>query len=169
MVDSGLLGSMPFTTPSDPFIKLHNHDIKSFEYIPSYKRIIGRLLYLNMTLISWLSSLVNFHLNRLLSIIMQHLGFLDTLKVVQVVVSSSQGNLLFTFGFSYVDSVECIKTIRSVSGSCFFIGSSLISWKTEKKNIISRSYSEGEYQALADAYGELQRITYLLHDLQVTC
>jgi len=120
----------------DPFIKLHNHDIKSFEYIPSYKRLIRRLLYLNKTLISWFSSLVNFHLNLLISIIMRHIKFLGSLMVVLVVGVFFSRDSSIHLGFSYVDSVGCIKTRRSVSGSCFFIGSSLISSKTKKKNII---------------------------------
>nr|ABE88097.1 Reverse transcriptase (RNA-dependent DNA polymerase) [Medicago truncatula] len=47
--DSGLTGSKPMNTPSDPSIKLHNDSAPSFPDIPAYRRLIGRLLYLNTT------------------------------------------------------------------------------------------------------------------------
>ena len=47
--DSDLLGSKPLSTPSDPSIKLHNDSTSSFPDISAYRRLIGRLLYLNTT------------------------------------------------------------------------------------------------------------------------
>lgn len=47
--DSGLLGFKPVSTPSDPSIKLHNYSTPPFLDIPAYRRLIGRLLYLNTT------------------------------------------------------------------------------------------------------------------------
>ncbi|GAU11490.1 hypothetical protein TSUD_344800 [Trifolium subterraneum] len=70
---------------------------------------------------------------------------------------------------SNTDWAGCIDTRRSVSGQCFFIGKSLISWRTKKQLTVSRSSSEAEYRALAAATCELQWILYLLKDLQVTC
>ncbi|CAJ2662780.1 unnamed protein product [Trifolium pratense] len=45
--DSGLLGSKPVSTPSDPSLKLCHDDSAPYEDIPSYRRLIGRLVYLN--------------------------------------------------------------------------------------------------------------------------
>lgn len=47
--DSGILGSKPVTTPSDPSIKLHNDNSPLFTDVSAYRRLIGRLIYLNTT------------------------------------------------------------------------------------------------------------------------
>ncbi|GAU44203.1 hypothetical protein TSUD_370660 [Trifolium subterraneum] len=40
------LGSKPAPTPLDPAVKLHIDDIKPYEDVPLYRRLIGKLLYL---------------------------------------------------------------------------------------------------------------------------
>jgi hypothetical protein len=72
-------------------------------------------------------------------------------------------------GFSDADWAGCVDSKRSISGQCFFIGSSLISWRTKKQTIVSRSSSEVEYRALTSATCELQWLLYLLKDLHVQC
>jgi len=47
--DSGTISSKLVSTPSDPSLKLHNDSSPPYEDIPSYRRLIGMLLYLNTT------------------------------------------------------------------------------------------------------------------------
>jgi len=70
-------------------------------------------------------------------------------------------------GFSDANWGTCIDSRQSITCYYFFIGSSLISWKTKKQNIVFRSSSEAEYRALASTTCELQWLTYLLKDLKV--
>jgi len=65
-------------------------------------------------------------------------------------------------GFSNTDWAGCLDRRRSISGQCFFLGHSLISWRTKEQIIVSRSSSEAEYRALAPAICELQWLFYLL-------
>jgi hypothetical protein len=78
-------------------------------------------------------------------------------------------SLPYIQGYSDADRTGCKDTRRSISGQCFFLGDSLISWMTKKKLTVSRSSSEAEYRALGAATCELQWLLYLLKDLQVTC
>jgi len=59
--------------------------------------------------------------------------------------------------------------LKQASSQCFFLGKSLISWRTKKQLIVSRSSFEAEYHALASATCELQWILYLLKDLNIQC
>ncbi|KAL4271256.1 hypothetical protein GQ457_13G012420 [Hibiscus cannabinus] len=56
---------------------------------------------------------------------------------------------------------------KSTTCFCVFLGSSLISWKSKKQQIVSRSSSEVEYRALVVVTCEIQWINYLLADLHI--
>ena len=57
---------------------------------------------------------------------------------------------------------------HSTTGYCFFLGDSLISWRSKKQTVTSRSSTESEYRALADATSELIWLRWLLEDIGVT-
>ncbi|GJU78978.1 retrovirus-related pol polyprotein from transposon TNT 1-94 [Tanacetum coccineum] len=80
---------------------------------------------------------------------------------------SSKNNLHIT---TYCDSdwASCATTMRSISGYAIFLGHSLISWKSKKQAVVSKSSTEAEYRALADSTCEISWLKSLLLDLQVT-
>jgi len=80
-----------------------------------------------------------------------------------------RSSLPYIQGYSDADWAGCRDTRRSIYGHCFFLGNSLISWRTKKQLTVSRSSSEAEYRALGAATCELQWLLYLLKDLQITC
>jgi hypothetical protein len=47
--DSGLLGSKPAVTPLDTSIKLHSNAGTPYHDVSRYRRLVGKLLYLNTT------------------------------------------------------------------------------------------------------------------------
>uniref|UniRef100_A0A2N9EMK3 Reverse transcriptase Ty1/copia-type domain-containing protein n=1 Tax=Fagus sylvatica TaxID=28930 RepID=A0A2N9EMK3_FAGSY len=57
---------------------------------------------------------------------------------------------------------------RFTTGFCFFLGDSLISWRSKKQHIVSRSSTEAEYRALADTTFELLALRWLLEDMGLT-
>ena len=96
------------------------------------------------------------------------------MRVVRYLKSSPGKGLFFPrdsalqlLGFSDADWAGCLDSRRSISGQCFFLGKSLISWRTKKQLTVFRSFSEAEYRALAAVTCELQWLLYLLQDLQL--
>ena len=70
--------------------------------------------------------------------------------------------------YSNVDWVGDPTDRRFTTGFCFFLGDPLISWRSKKQHIVSRSSTEAEYRSLADTTSELLALRWLLEDMGVT-
>ncbi|KAJ9545541.1 hypothetical protein OSB04_025248 [Centaurea solstitialis] len=77
---------------------------------------------------------------------------------------SSTSSLILR-GFSDADWDSDITDRRSTTRYCFFVGDSLISWRSKKRSLTSRSITEAEYRALADTSQELIWLRWLLFDI----
>lgn len=96
------------------------------------------------------------------------------LKVIKY-VKGTPGQGIFFQGDSKLELIaysdaswaSCLDTRRSTTGFCIFIGSSLVSWKSKKQTMVSRSSAESEYRAMTAAVCELTWIRYFLNDLHV--
>jgi len=71
-------------------------------------------------------------------------------------------------GYSDSDWAACPHTRRSVTGYIILLGSSPISWKSKKQGTVSRSSSEAEYKAMAQAASEITWLVRLLEELGVS-
>jgi len=171
--DSGLLGSKPVTTPSDPSIKLHNDSSPLFTDVYAYRRLVGRLIYLNTTRpdITFITQQLSQFLSK-----PTHTHYNAALRVLKYPKGSPGRGIFFPRssslhiqGYTDADWAGCKDTRHSISSHCFFLGQSLISWRTKKQPTVSRSSSEAEYRAMASATCELQWLLYLLRDLHIHC
>ncbi|XP_019433441.1 PREDICTED: uncharacterized protein LOC109340258 [Lupinus angustifolius] len=151
--DTGLLAAKPATTPMDSAIKLHENSGPIHPNPTAYKRLLGMLIYLSHTrpAISYVVS----HLSQFLSkpIIEYYNARLRILRYLKTahgkgLFFSSKTNISLK-GFSDSDWGACIDTRRSVTCYYFYIGESLILWKSKRQRTVSRSSKEAEYRVLA--------------------
>jgi len=171
--DVSLLNSKSSSTPMDPSLRLHHDFSASLEDPLPYRRLVGRLIYLTTTRPD-----IAFATQQLSQFMAAptHSHFQAALRVVRYLKSCPGKGLFFSrssslhlLGFSDADWATCTDTHRSTTGYCFFLGSSLISWKTKKQSTVSRSSAEAEYKALTSATCELQWLIYLFRDLHISC
>jgi len=168
--DAKLISCKPVSTPLGPSSRLHQDGGSLHHVVSAYKRLVGRLLYLTTTrpdiayathqLSQFMASPTIIH-------------YQAALRVLRYLKRSLGRGLFFPqssdlqlFVFRDADWGGCIDTRKSITGYCFYIGKSLVSWKSKKQNTVSCSSTEAECRALASATRELQWMCFLLHDLQ---
>ncbi|GKE11473.1 RNA-directed DNA polymerase [Tanacetum coccineum] len=137
----------------------------------SYRRLVGRLLYLTITrpdisyavqhLSQFVSSPKDVHMQAALHLLKYLKGII--LKGLFYHVQS----YLNLIGFSNADWASCLMTRRSLTGWCIFIGHSLVSWKSKKQRIVSKSSTEAKYRSMAATICELLWLSYLFQDLKI--
>ena len=167
--ETGMINNKPCQTPLMSDIKPLFDTNKPSCNADSYRRLIGKLLYLTNSRPD-----INYSMH-LLSRFVQtpttyhHQTAQHILRYIKVDPGRGlffpKENDLQIKSFNDSDWATCPKTRRSITSYYVFLGNSLISWKSKKQNIVSRSSSKAEYRALATTSCEIQWISYILRDL----
>ncbi|KAL9241108.1 hypothetical protein vseg_015256 [Gypsophila vaccaria] len=168
----GYLGSKPVVTPIEQNHSLGLNTSALMRDPESYRRLVGRLLYLVHTRPD-LTYVVHILSQYLHAPRIDHLR--AALRVVrylkgspgQGIFLSSSCNLELS-GWSDSDYAACPLTPRSLTGWMIFRGGSPISWKSKKQAIVSRSSTEAEYRAMTLVTCEIKWLKGLLLDLSVS-
>jgi reverse transcriptase-like protein len=80
----------------------------------------------------------------------------------------SASSTLTLRGYSDADFAGCRLDRKSTSGTCQFLGSSLVSWSSRKQSSVAQSTTEAEYVAAASCCSQLLWIVFTLRDLNLT-
>lgn len=169
--DAGFLGVKPSRFPVDQNLSLTQMEGKVLNDPSSYRRLVGRLIYLTITrpdlayAVHMLSQFMEKprqpHLeaaHKVLKYIKQAPG--------QGIFLPSTGSLQLQ-AFCDADWARCRDTRRSITGYCVLLGQAPISWKTKKQTTISRSSAEAEYRSMATTCCEIIWLKNILKDLGV--
>ena len=169
--ETGLLGAKPSGFPIEQNHKLGLAKGEFLEDPESYRRLVGRLIYLAVTRPDLAYSV------HILSQFMQaprveH--WEAALRVVRYLKGTAGRGILLSADYDLTlegwcdsDWAACPITRRSLTGWLVFLGKSPISWKTKKQHTVSRSSAEAEYRAMASATCELKWLKALLLSLGV--
>ncbi|KAL2239868.1 UNVERIFIED_CONTAM: Retrovirus-related Pol polyprotein from transposon RE1 [Sesamum indicum] len=171
IADTGLQQAKAVSTPFPTGLKLCSDAGALLQAPDSYRRLVGRLLYLSFTrpdishsvqqLSQFLNHPCDVHWNAALHVV-RYLKGCPSLGLFLPAVNS-----LELQGYCDADWASCSDSRRSLTGFCIFLGPALVSWKTKKQSTVSRSSAEAEYRSLAATVCELRWLSFLLADFGV--
>jgi len=171
ITETGLLSAKPASTPCE-----ENHRLGLATGPPlidpsSYRRLVGRLIYLCFTRPDLTYSV------HILSQFMQQPRvehWHAALRVVRYLkghpgqgILLPSNNDLQLYGWCDADWASCPLTRRSLTGWFIKLGNAPISWKTQKQHTVSASSAEAEYRSMAKTTRELIWVKDILSSLSV--
>lgn len=169
--DCGLQGCRPSFFPIEQNTKLGKSETEPKVDASRYRRIVGRLIYLQATrpdvayAVNMLSQFVSDPRKPHMDALHRVLRYLKTSPGKGILLPRNGGTNLT----SYCDSdwLGCQTTRRSRTGYLLHLGGAPISWKTKKQSVVSRSSAEAEYRSMASTVSEVLWVRWLLQELNV--
>ncbi|KAL1220954.1 Retrovirus-related Pol polyprotein from transposon RE2 [Cardamine amara subsp. amara] len=168
--ETGKLGVKPAKTPIEDGYKICCEGEPLVE-VKQYQRLIGRLIYLTITRpdISFAVNQVSQHIQTPSK---HHWGMVD--RILRYLKGTpgkgiwmGRNNSTDIVGYCDSDWAGDKTDRKSTTGYCTFVGGNLVTWRSKKQKVISRSSAEAEYRAMANTTGELVWIKALLKDLGI--
>jgi histone deacetylase 1/2 len=161
--------SAPTPLSSTESLSQHEGEPLGPEDSTRYRSLVGALQYLTLTRPD-LSFAVNKVCQYLHAPTTSHWsavkGILRYVKdTVKIGITFQRSSSTLLSAFSDADWAGSLEDRRSTGGFAIFVGSNLVSWSARKQETVSRSSTEVEYKALANATAELIWVEALLCEL----
>ncbi|KAK2970794.1 hypothetical protein RJ640_007090 [Escallonia rubra] len=171
LVETGKAGAKPCNTPMNPSVHLTKDDGDRLDDPEKYRRLVGKLNYLTVTRpdIAYAVSNVSQFMSEPT---VKHWAALEQI-MCYLKGAPGLGLLYSNHGHSYI---ECFSNAdwagskldrKSTTCYCVFVGGNLVSWKSKKQSVVSRSSAESEYRAMAQSTCEVMWICHLLEEISL--
>lgn len=136
-----------------------------------YRSIVGGLQYLTLTRLD-----ISFSVNKVCQFL--HIPMTLHLTAVKRILRYIKGAIsmglpfvknssTLVSAFADADWGGCPDDQRSTGGFAVFLGSNLVSWSARKQDTVSRSSTEAEYKALANATTAIMWVQTILSELGI--
>ncbi|CAM8972604.1 unnamed protein product [Rhodiola kirilowii] len=159
LTDQDMLDCKPAKTPLPIKHQLSLSTASTIKDPMLYRKLVGKLIYLTITRpdlahsVHILSQYMSVPTSDHLKAAHRLLRYIKGASSQGMFFSASSPLVMTTF--CDADWAACPKTRRSTTCFCICIGDSLVSWKTKKQVIVSRSLAESEYWTMAATCSEI--------------
>ena len=169
--ETGFLGCKPVDTPMDSTKKMNRSKESILVDKGRYQRLVGKLIYLSHTRpdIAYSVSVVSQYMNNPTE---DHLDAVN--RILRYLKMTPGLGLIFRKSKSreveiYTDASWAGEQTdrRSTTGYCSYVWGNLVTWRSKKQAVVSRSSAESEYRALALGICEGMWLQRLLRELKV--
>eukprot|EP00253_Pinus_taeda_P035289 PITA_35289 len=169
----GMEDSKPVCTPMVTRCSLSANDESAAVHQPTYRSMIGSLLYLTGTQPDIM------HAVGIVGIFQANPKetHLQAVKIIFKYLQGTQNNGLWyprdidltLHAYTDADWAGSVDDRKSTSGGAFFMGSILVSWFSKKQSSISLATAKAEYVVVASCCTQLLWMMQTLQDFQITC
>ncbi|XP_057958648.1 uncharacterized mitochondrial protein AtMg00810-like [Malania oleifera] len=151
--ETRMMGCKPAKSPMEQQLKLSNDNGELLSDSGKYRRLIGKLIYLTLSRPD-----ITYAVNRLIQFLAKsrvpHMQVAT--RILQFIKGTPGQGILFSSSsdlqlkvYCDADWAGCPDTRKSLTRYYVFLGDALISWRSKKQSMVSRSSAEAEYRSMA--------------------
>ncbi|XP_038885381.1 uncharacterized mitochondrial protein AtMg00810-like [Benincasa hispida] len=162
---SGITDSATASTSLDSNARLTSFDGVPLQDPTLYRQLVGNLIYLTVTRLDIAYAV---HIVSQFMFDPRTIHFTAVLCILCYVKGTLGHGLQFPsksylvmFEYFYIDWTGGPTDRWSTTSYCFYLGDSLISWRSKKQTVVSRSNIESEYRVLAHATSTTSEVLWL--------
>ena len=166
---AGITDNKTVSTPLEYNAKLTPLDGEPISDATRYRQLVGSLIYLTVTRpdISHAVGMVSKFMDAPRSV-----HYAAVFRILRYVKGTLYHGLHYFFrsslkfhAYSDADWAGDPTDRCCITGFCFLLGTSLVSWRSKKQDVVFRSNTEAKYHALADTICEFVWLRWLLADM----
>ena len=169
--ETGMLGCKPVDTPMDANVKLLARTNEAATDKERFQQLVGKLIYLTHTrpdigfAVSMVSRFMSNPSETHMDAVMRILQYLKSAPGTGLSFKKrrSRGVEVFTDA----DWAGYVPDRRSTSGMCTYVWGNLVTWRSKKQSVVSRSSAEAELRSLASGVCEGIWLKRVLDDLKI--